>query len=71
MIRWHGSWSEEHPVAGRPEGSGLPLFLSIDDAVERAYSAFFGDVPSREWIRERLLDGQPVEGFRLIRKGER
>ncbi len=61
-------WSVAHPVALNPDNRKLPVYISLDDAVERCADAFAMGVPSRDWIRGWLSSGQALAGMRLIKQ---
>lgn len=75
-VEYHGAWSPAHPVVLNPDGRGLPLYIRFDDAIDRALDAYFPEIfrgettreAMRDWIKARLLDGQSVEGMRVIRR---
>ena len=64
---YYPDWSEDHPVAAAFAGQELPVYLSLDDAVDRIAGSFAPDVPSREWTLGWLASGRPLGGMRLIR----
>lgn len=66
-MTYHQDWSVAHPVAINPKAARTPVYVSLDDAVERCADAFAPGSPSREWVRGWLATGQPLAGMRLIK----
>lgn len=66
-MTYHQDWSVAHPVAINPRATPTPVYISLEDAVERCADAFAPGSPSREWVRGWLATGQPLAGMRLIK----